>query len=332
MIKICTVCGKEYENRDKRSVHCGNVDCKNKIMRERYKEKIHNKKCEKCGNAFIGTQKQIICKECRTKKRKCIYKKINVNILCPKCKTIMRTVLRNNTRGKVNVIGSTVCKKCKKISRQKQSEKMKQNNPRQNENFNPGWMERKLKRENHVVMSSEEFSKLMSEKMKQNNPMHRLEVREKVSKTLVEGYKSGRIKKIIGENNRLWKGNRYIGQVIRARLISWIRLVMERDNFTCMRCGAIGGRLEVHHIEPLKDIIKKFFEKHGFDTNNSPFGGIDKNSDAFILICGDILDYHLNNMDIGITYCSKCHSEIDEKRYYKKGVYYESGKNHKKTL
>ena len=29
----------------------------------------------------------------------------------------------------------------------------------------------------------------------------------------------------------------------------WIKLILKRDNYTCQRCGKIGGNLEAHHIE-----------------------------------------------------------------------------------
>jgi len=118
MIKICTICGEKYENRDKRSVHCGNINCKNIIMRDRYKKKTYAKKCGKCGNNFTGTHQQKICGECKIKKRECSYEKISVNILCPKCKKIMMTVIRNNISGKFNTIGYKVCEECKKVAKQ----------------------------------------------------------------------------------------------------------------------------------------------------------------------------------------------------------------------
>lgn len=42
MEKTCIICGKTYENRDKRSVICSN-DCYKILSRERYKNKLVDK-------------------------------------------------------------------------------------------------------------------------------------------------------------------------------------------------------------------------------------------------------------------------------------------------
>jgi len=39
--------------------------------------------------------------------------------------------------------------------------------------------------------------------------------------------------------------------------------VLERDNFTCVTCGKIGGYLEVHHIKP-----KKQYPELALDVDN----------------------------------------------------------------
>lgn len=56
-----------------------------------------------------------------------------------------------------------------------------------------------------------------------------------------------------GENNSQWKGGiTPINKAIRESIEyeEWRKYCMERDNFTCVECGIIGGRLEVDHIKP----------------------------------------------------------------------------------
>lgn len=70
----------------------------------------------------------------------------------------------------------------------------------------------------------------------------------------------------------------------------WRTSIYKRDNFTCQKCGKVGGRLECHHKIELSKII------------------------------GDIVDKSLDNvlqnklifdMDNGITLCKKCHIQTD---------------------
>ncbi len=56
-----------------------------------------------------------------------------------------------------------------------------------------------------------------------------------------------------GERNPNWKGgitpiNRKIRSSLEYKL--WRRVVLERDNYTCIWCGKIGGILHADHIKP----------------------------------------------------------------------------------
>ena len=70
---------------------------------------------------------------------------------------------------------------------------------------------------------------------------------------------------------------------------NWRKRVFDRDNYTCQKCGQIGGTLNAHHIKHYKDYHK--------------------------------LRYELSN---GITLCEKCHKEL-----HKKERGYSIGKFHK---
>ena len=59
----------------------------------------------------------------------------------------------------------------------------------------------------------------------------------------------------------------------------WKAAVLERDNFTCVLCGQVGGELNVHHIKP----YSKYPELRT-DINN------------------------------GVTLCKECHKEVHRKK------------------
>ena|SRR3990167_8112177 len=72
---------------------------------------------------------------------------------------------------------------------------------------------------------------------------------------------------IRNEKHYKWVGN-YTVQALKKRMRGWIlwkswrNLVFKRDSYRCLDCGE-GGRLEPHHIIPLKSSFKR-----AFDINN----------------------------------------------------------------
>ncbi|GAH13905.1 unnamed protein product, partial [marine sediment metagenome] len=61
----------------------------------------------------------------------------------------------------------------------------------------------------------------------------------------------------------------------RLEYVNWRRLVFQRDNFTCIVCEKVGGRLNAHHLKSWKNYPK--------------------------------LRYKINN---GITLCKECHLKV----------------------
>lgn len=67
--------------------------------------------------------------------------------------------------------------------------------------------------------------------------------------------------KVREEQSNWWKGGvsglykRITGLWIYRE---WVRLVKERDNYTCKQCGKKDCRLEVHHIKPIKIILEEY--------------------------------------------------------------------------
>ena len=99
-----------------------------------------------------------------------------------------------------------------------------------------------------------------------------------------------------GEKSGRWRGGiTPLGRRIRNsdKYVAWVRAVMVRDNFTCRTCSQRGGKLEVHHKIRLSKIIKQSKIKTMKES----------------LSCGQIW-----NLDNGITYCIKCHSNADRLR------------------
>ena len=58
---------------------------------------------------------------------------------------------------------------------------------------------------------------------------------------------------ISGENNHMWKAEKTQEEREKRRAYSeyydFVNRVIARDNYTCVSCGAVGGKLEVHHLE-----------------------------------------------------------------------------------
>ncbi len=102
-----------------------------------------------------------------------------------------------------------------------------------------------------------------------------------------------------GENSGHWKGGiTPLIKLIRGCFKSkaWIIEVFKRDNYTCQKCGIIGGRLVAHHIKPFNIIFKE---------NN-----IKSLIEAFY--CNELWD-----LDNGESLCVKCHKENHNKYGYK---------------
>ena len=69
-----------------------------------------------------------------------------------------------------------------------------------------------------------------------------------------------------GENHWNWQG----GKTLEARNFrkstvynDWRKFVFKRDNYTCVLCGRVGGKLNAHHIKPYA-----YFKSLGLSIDN----------------------------------------------------------------
>lgn len=96
-----------------------------------------------------------------------------------------------------------------------------------------------------------------------------------------------------GDKNHFWRGGRLSLQLLIRRsgpYKFWRRSVFERDDHTCVGCGARGVRLEADHVYPFAKILDDF--------------GITTVDEA--LVCAALWA-----TDNGRTLCKPCHRETE---------------------
>lgn len=84
----------------------------------------------------------------------------------------------------------------------------------------------------------------------------------------------------------------------------WIRECLERDDFTCQKCGVRGVKLHVHHKKTIKELMEEV-------TERIPLFSVKQAAQVYRPFW---------NIDNGITLCVGCHRKIhrekaEENRY-----------------
>lgn len=131
-------------------------------------------------------------------------------------------------------------------------------------------------------------------------------ISNKVRNTILKRINSGEIMYLSGKNHYLYKGNREFKKYCRDILYnSWTKDVLKRDNFKCVVCGS-NKDLQVHHIRPLRDIIKLVFEKHGLNSNKPLF---EYENEFFKQLAEEVVSEH--KLKDGVTLCKFCHEKYD---------------------
>jgi 5-methylcytosine-specific restriction endonuclease McrA len=107
-----------------------------------------------------------------------------------------------------------------------------------------------------------------------------------------------------GNKNNKWKGGiTPTMEKIRKmwQYTDWRKRVYVRDNYTCVSCGQIGGRLNAHHIKRFSYIIDVVW-------NRFP-----------LLPIMDIIENHPEMWDVdnGKTLCKICHKKEHDNGHYK---------------
>jgi 5-methylcytosine-specific restriction protein A len=67
----------------------------------------------------------------------------------------------------------------------------------------------------------------------------------------------------MGLKERWTRPSRAVNRTARWRALRW--QILERDGFRCVQCQAV-GRLEVDHIEPVRDAPEKAFDPANLQT------------------------------------------------------------------
>lgn len=338
--RYCEICGKNIDDLPKQRKICKDPNCAKEKGKIRYNQiNLTEKICIYCGEKFQGTEKQKCCEKCRhiqgSKNLKDTYQLIR----CKCCGKPIKYISKKLTSKTKNEKYTSVCESCKQIHKEELSEKMKLNNPMFNHNIadkshqkrkenrrkyceenNIEYIEKKIPSQEYLDLKNEnknlssiEIRKLY---MKMYNPMFNKEISKKVGLTIKEKYEKGEIPKYLGKNNWNYKGNRKFNKIVRDHLKEWIFSVLNKDNFKCQICGIHNNKLHVHHIEPLRDIIKKSINKYNTSIKELEEN---QNSEIFNKVLNDILSYHYDN-NIGITVCESCHEKIDEKYHKPKYV------------
>ena len=99
-----------------------------------------------------------------------------------------------------------------------------------------------------------------------------------------------------GKNSHMWKGGKTSlkrGIYATSKYQQWRQQVFLRDNFTCQKCGQVGGKLEAHHKKALKKILEEM-------KINLPLLSPRKGAMIYTPL------WDINN---GITLCEKCHGK-----------------------
>lgn len=334
--RLCMICGCDISDLPPQSKICKKEECHKIRSKQLYDNAQVKKICTCCGNEFIGTQKQLVCSDC--KKTRYIRKvqntpQITQNVYCENCGTHIETLQKYKT---VHIY-ETVYKLCNNCLTKKKeenykhsSERMKKDNPMFNEetkakvsntirnNYIKKCNELGIEPRKHYIRPEvPETKEDLIKRMKENNPMFNKETVEKMKKTYQQHIADGIIKYKKGSEHWLWKGNRELNGYVRVALRKWVKHMFENAQFTCQHCGKTHTELHVHHTKPLRNIISEFLDKNNYTIEymNSIVG-----SQEYINFIQEIVDYHFQeNENIGIVVCPECHNKLDP--YYNQKKY-----------
>ena len=298
--KICIYCKEKYTARNKNSKKCKKRECYNAEGRKSYKgtQKLVN--CVDCNLEIYVDGNKTLCNNCRNKRKKEGLKTKIISVCCIRCKKTIREEERKITKTETKVFKS-LCLECKKESGELKSiSKRGELNP----NWNGGRKNHKRKKK---FETKEEMKIAFSNRMKESNPMFNEEVKKKSIETRNNKIKNGLLIYKRGKEHHLYKGTREPKREIVKYLSDWRKQILKEANFTCNECKHRGGKLEIHHLEPFREIIDKFI-------SSKELKKLSIESNEFFNLKDKIIQYHFDNNQIAEVLCEKCHIEKDEYR------------------
>jgi len=324
----CKFCGKDFIPRDHRVIVCNEKECRDKYNKYRYSVRRKECVCIECGKTYYATDKQSKekCPDC-VRPKHYNFKKFEQKIVCRKCGKVLGTRIKNISKSPLYESKETTCEDCKRNTWLEFSHRMKLNNPSYfgvsltDEEYTEKKrieQEDKLYKDSHREERMAEFRTATSERMKANNPMRNSETVKKMKETIKARVASGELTYKRGSDRKNWKGgtSRSIKNYIRISLKPWRKKMLSDANYTCTRCGKIGGTLHIHHKESFSEIVENIAHELNIDIHNLQF-----RSDEYNILEERVVEYH-NNNDIGIVLCTDCHDEVDihfHKESLKKG-------------
>ena len=289
ILKQCEICNDSFETNYKSKTVCNKKECYNSKFRKWYKSHQIKKVCKFCGNEYSGTSKSVNCDGCKFKKE-FESKKDILKYYCKYCSDLIgEEEVDYKFQNKKFDNHDRVCNLCTLKNRENLSNNMKGE-------LNPNY---RFDKPDIIVETREE----LSERMRINNPMKNKDIAKKVSNTFKEKIENGEISYKKGKEHHLYKGNRKKSFMIRSRLKNWKQKWLSFYNYKCSECDK-GGRLEIHHTIPLKDIISIY-------TNSLE----SLNVEEFEKISEMIIKDH-DEVE-GLVLCKICHSKIDPHRKLK---------------
>lgn len=312
--RTCIICGEDISKLNVRAKICHNPECKKENERRCYQKRLKLHICVHCGKEFIGKDKERLCENCKNIYIKHKFTKKIVEHRCKHCGELLYTIEKNNTKPQT-LIYDSVCDECKLKNRENFSIRMKLKNSngycKEYETLEDYEKDKQLKIEQEKKNKIEN-KRAWREKMRLNNPMSNPEIVKKCHETRQKRIKSGEIVYKRGKEHKRFKGGRSLMKAVRLKLIKWSRTILERDHFTCTLCGLTDGLLHVHHNERLTDIINKFCKTLQLSRTEIEYGSVE-----CLKLIDEIVKYHNEHSEIGITLCEECHSKVD-KYYHKK--------------
>ena len=166
------------------------------------------------------------------------------------------------------------------------------------------------------------LGKIRYDMLGENNPSKKLEVRKKIGNTHRDKVVSIKTRKKIskarlgikpsietrkkmslhkGSERYNWKGTTPLVEQIRKcfEYRQWRDKIFQRDNYTCVECGQVGGSLEAHHSEKsFNELFTEFLQEY---DQFSPYEDID----TLVRLA---MKWHPFWTAEGKTLCKDCHN------------------------